>query len=204
MPTYQANITYRGGFYNNSVIDGKNTHVYTAEDIRKPYDVIYTDGIKPEADGTAGDCLKVVKNGSLGIYVQAGFAKLGGAWFENAANYGITLDEGGGVDRYDCVIIRNDDSEDVKAPNIYIKSLTAAPTINDLTREGAIYEICLAYIRVPAFATIFTDIVDTREDGELCVITAEATLSAVNKALAKLNLKDCTLVSHYCVEVVGE
>ena len=43
-----------------------------------------------------------------------------------------------------------------------------------------------------------------REDGELCVITAEATLSAVNKALAKLNLKDCTLVSHYCVEAVGE
>lgn len=168
MPNYQANITYRGGFYNNSVENGKNTRVYTAEDIRKPYDVIYTDGIKPEADGTAGECLKVTKTGDLGISIAAGFAKLGGAWFENESPYLITLDTGGSVDRYDCVIIRNDDSEDVKAPSIYIKSLSAIPTVNDLTRSGDIYEICVAYIRVPAFATSFTNIVDTREDGELC------------------------------------
>ena len=168
MPTYQTNKTYRAGFYNNSVVNGVNTHVYTAEDIRKPYDVIYSDGIKPEADGTAGETLKVTKTGELGISIAAGFAKLGGAWFENSSNYGITLDAGGSVDRYDCVIVRNDDSEAVKAPNIYIKSLSSIPTVNDLTRSADIYEICLAYIRVPAFATSVTNIVDTREDGALC------------------------------------
>lgn len=168
MPTYQANKTYRGGFYNNSVVNGVNTHVYTAEDIRKPYDVVFTDGIKPEADGTAGDTLKVTKTGDLGISIAAGFAKLGGAWFENESPYLITLDNGGSVDRYDCVIIRNDDSEAVKAPNIYIKSLSHNPSVNELTRAGNIYEICIAYIRVPAFATSFSEIVDTREDGALC------------------------------------
>lgn len=171
MPTYQASTTYRGGFYNNSVVNGVNTRVYTAEDIRKPYDVIYTDGIKPAADGTAGDTLKVEKgNGGLGIAIKAGFAKLGGAWFENTAKYNIMLDAGGSTDRYDCVIIRNDDSEAVKAPSIYIKSLSSAPTGNNLTREGDIYEVCIAYVIVTAFATSFaeTAIIDTREDGELC------------------------------------
>lgn len=170
MPTYQENKTYRGGFYNNSVKNGVNTHVYSAEDVRKPYDVVFTDGIKPEADGTAGDTLKVTKSGDLVISIAKGFAKLGGAWFENESPYLITLDAGGSVDRYDCVIIRNDDSESVKAPNIYIKSLSAIPTVNDLTRAGDIYEVCIAYIRVPAFATSITagNIVDTREDGELC------------------------------------
>lgn len=170
MPTYQENKTYRGGFYNNSVKNGINTHVYSAKDVRKPYDVVFTDGIKPEADGTAGDTLKVTKSGDLGISIAKGFAKLGGAWFENESPYLITLDAGGSVDRYDCVIIRNDDSEAVKAPNIYIKSLSAVPTVNDLTRGGDIYEVCIAYVRVPAFVTSFVaeNIVDTREDGELC------------------------------------
>lgn len=172
MPTYPANKTYRGGFYNNKVVNGMDDRVYTAADVRKPYDVIFSDGIKPEADGTAGDMLKVTANSGMTISVGTGYAKLGGAWFENEANYHITLDTAASTDRYDCVIIRNDDSEAVRAPSIYIKSLTKAPTVADLTRNADIYEICVAYIRVPAFATAITasNINDTREDGSLCNI----------------------------------
>ena len=53
MPIYSANITYRGGFYNNKQTNGVNDRVYTAEDVRKPYDTVFTDGIMPAADGTA-------------------------------------------------------------------------------------------------------------------------------------------------------
>lgn len=170
MPTYQANKTYRGGFYNNKVTNGQNDRVYTAEDVRKPYDTVFTDGIKPDADGTAGDSLKVIAAGGMAISISAGNAKLGGAWFENTAAYNITLDTAGSTERYDCVIIRNDDSEDVRAPQIYIKSQSSVPKISDLTRAGAVYEICVAYIRVPAFATSISQasITDTREDGQLC------------------------------------
>lgn len=170
MPIYQSNKTYRGGFYNNRVINGNNDRVYNAEDIRKPYDVIFSDGVMPEADGTAGETLKVKSVGGMVISVNAGNAKLGGAWFENTAVYNITLDSAAGAVRYDCVILRNDDSDEVREPNIYIKSLSRIPTLSDLTRTEKIYEVCLAYIRVPALATSISDsnITDTREDGSLC------------------------------------
>lgn len=170
MPAYQSTKTYRAGFYNSKKQNGADDRVYTAEDIRKPYDVIYSDGILPASDGTAGDTLKVVATVGMGIAVGVGNAKLGGAWFENWAAYSITLDTGSSNDRYDAVIIRNDDSDDVREPTIYIKSLSAIPTVNDLTRNDDVYEICVAYIRVPAFATGITteNIVDTREDGNLC------------------------------------
>ena len=170
MPVYPLTKTYRGGFYHNKKTNGVNDRVYEAEDLRKPYNVIYTDGVKPDADGTAGENLKVSSLGGLSISVSTGFAKLGGAWFENESAYNITLDSASATDRYDCVIIRNDDSESVREPSIYIKSLSAIPTINNLIREGDIYEICVAYVKVPALATSITDanIVDTRTDGELC------------------------------------
>lgn len=170
MPVYPAMKTYKSGFYNSKNVNGVEDRVYPATDIRKPYDVIYSDGIRPDADGTVGDDLKVTAWGTLGISVSTGFAKIGGAWFENTAAYNITLDTAGSTDRYDCVIIRNDDSDTVRASEIYIKSLSTVPTASNLTRSGDIYEVCIAYVKVPAFATAITadNITDTRDDGSLC------------------------------------
>lgn len=170
MPIYSANITYRGGFYNNIPTNGVNDRVYNAEAMRKPYDTVFTDGIMPAADGTAGDTLEVTATGGMNISVGVGNAKLGGAWFENTAAFTITLDNSGASDRYDCVIIQNDDNDTVRAPSIYIKSLSAPPTLADLTRSGKIYEVCVAYVRVRATVTSISqsDITDTREDGTLC------------------------------------
>ena len=170
MPVYSA-TTYRGGFYNNHKdAGGSDDRAYSAKDMRKPYDTVFSDGIMPEADGTAGNTLKVTSNGGMSISVDIGNAKIGGAWFENLSPFFIELDTAASAVRYDAVIIRNDDSENVRAANIYIKSLSAIPTVNDLTREGDIYEICLAYVRVPALADSINDsnIVDTRDDGSLC------------------------------------
>lgn len=170
MPTYPATKTYRAGFYNNHKVNGQDDRVYTAEDVRKPYDTVFSDGVMPEADGTAGDCLKVSSTGGMGISVGVGNAKLGGAWFQNERPYNITLDVGGDALRYDCVIIRNDDSEDVREPSIYIKSLNAPPKVSDLTRDDKIYEICVGYVQVAALASKVGNIVDTRMHGTLCNI----------------------------------
>ena len=170
MPIYPTNKTYRAGFYDNVKTNGVDDRVYTAEDIRKPYDSVFTDGVKPIEDGTLGNTLKVSAAGGMAISLAAGEAKLGGAWFENSSSYTITLDAGSSSARYDCVIIRNDDSVAVRAPEVYIKSLTRVPTISDLTRTSEIYEICVAYVLVPALATSISasDIIDTRDDGSLC------------------------------------
>ena len=169
MPTY-GSITYKAGFYNNRKnSNGEDDRVYTAKDLRKPYTSIYSKGIKPEADGTTGNMLKVNAAGGMNITVAAGEANLG-AWFINERAFNITLDNATGADRYDCVIIRNDDSDAVRMPSIYIKPLSRVPTVADLTRDEKIYEICVAYVRVPALATAITaaNITDTRDDGELC------------------------------------
>ena len=168
MPTYGTK-TYKAGFYNNKKTTSGDDRAYTAEDIRKPYTSIYSKGIKPEADGTTGSVLKVSAAGGMDITVAAGEANLG-AWFINERAFNITLDNSTGADRYDCVIIRNDDTDAVRAPSIYIKSLSRVPTVADLTRDEKIYEICVAYVRVPALSTAITaaNITDTRDDGQLC------------------------------------
>lgn len=169
MATY-GTITYKAGFYNNKKNkNDEDDRVYTAEDLRKPYNSVYSKGIKPEEDGTAGETLKVVATSGMRISVATGEANLG-AWFENDGAFNITLDNSTGADRYDAVIIRNDDTDDVRMPSIYIKSLTRVPTVSDLERSDKVYEICVAYVRVPALAESITqsNIIDTREDGQLC------------------------------------
>lgn len=169
MPTY-GTITYKAGFYNNKkTANGEDDRVYTAQDLRKPYNSVYTKGIKPDADGTTADFLKVTSTGGMGISVQKGEANLG-SWFENESAFNITLDNSTGADRYDCVIIRNDDNDDVRMPSIYIKSLSRVPALADLTRDDNVYEICVGYVRVPALAQTISqsNITDTRDDGQLC------------------------------------
>ena len=166
MPIYQTIKTYRSGFYTNKN-DGR---VYSAEDVRKPYNVIYSDGIKPDSDGLPNNNLKVNAYAGMQIAISSGFAKLGGAWFENNSSYIIELDSPIATTRYDCVILRNDDSEDVRDSQIYIKSLNHVPTINDLERTNLIYEVCIGYVTVKSTTISITeaDITDTRIDGSLC------------------------------------
>lgn len=170
MPVYPTIRTYKSGFYTNKKQNGMDDRVYSAADMRKPYDTVFSDGIMPDADGLPGNTLKVMANGELNIAISTGHAKIGGAWFENESLYNITLDAGEGADRYDCVILQNDDRDDVRDAKIYIKSLSRKPTLADLTRYGGVYELCIAYVRVPAFAISITNenITDTRADGSLC------------------------------------
>lgn len=167
MPIYQSTKTYRAGFY-----DAKNKdRTYSAKDMRRPYDSVFTDGILPIADGTVGDAFKVSMVSNKEIMVGIGEGKVGGAWFVNEGNYRIILDDAVITDRYDCVILRNDDNDEVRAPLIYIKSLDHSPTVADLERDDFVYEFCVGYVYIPAFASdvvVAENIVDTREDGSLC------------------------------------
>ena len=167
MPIYPNNKTYRSGFYT----DRNDGRVYSAEDIRKPYDVIYSDGIKPDNDGLPNENLKVkTLNDGMRIAIEKGHAKLGGAWFENKSSYIIELDQPTANTRYDCVILRNDDNDDVRDSSIYVKTLDHVPTIDDLERGNLVYEVCIGYVKITSNTSVITetDIVDTRIDGQLC------------------------------------
>lgn len=174
MPVYPQNPTYVCGFYDNKNTNGVDDRVYSAKDMREPYKSIFSDGVKPNADGTLGNDLLVEAVSGMQIRVAAGRGLFGGAFFWNKSIYTITLDTASTTDRYDCIIIRADDTENVRNTTIYVKSLADVPTASNLIRTEDINEYCLGYVKVPALATSITqsNITDTRLNQNLCgVIT---------------------------------
>lgn len=175
MPVYPQNPTYVSGFHDNKVVNGKNDRIYGALDLREPYRSIFSNGVKPNDDGTLGTDLQVQAVGGMQIRVAAGRGMFGGAFFYNKSAYNITLDTAGASTRYDCVIVRNDDTDLTRNTTIYIKSLNHIPTKADLERVGDdINEYCLGYVIVDALSTSVaqSNIVDTRLNQNLCgVIT---------------------------------
>lgn len=175
MPVYPQNPTYISGFHNNKIVNGKNDREYSALDIREPYRSVFSNGVKPNDDGTLGSDLQVQLVDGMQIRVAAGRGIFGGAFFLNKSAYNITLDTASASTRYDCVIVQNDDTENVRDTIIYVKSLNHIPTISDLKRQGDdINEYCLGYVEIPALATSISKdkVFDTRIDQNLCgVIT---------------------------------
>lgn len=172
MPTYPANPTFISGFYNSKKVNGVDDRVYNADEMTLPYHAIFSDGVKPNEDGTLGTDLQVQAVNGLTIKVAPGEGLFGKKYFWNKSIYNITLDTPGGAVRYDCVIVRADNNDDVRATSIYIKSLTYYPTNSDLTRDGSVNEYCLGVVTVPAFASSVTqsNITDTRLNASLCGI----------------------------------
>lgn len=175
MPVYPQNPTYVSGFHNNKIVNGKNDREYSALDIREPYRSVFSNGVKPNDNGELGDDLQIQLVSGMQIRVAAGRGIFGGAFFWNKSAYNITLDTAGSSNRFDCVIVQNDDTENVRNTTIYVKSLDHIPTVTDLKRQGDdINEYCLGYVFIPALSTsiLGSNVVDTRLDQNLCgVIT---------------------------------
>lgn len=172
MPRYQEQITYESGFYDNKVVNGQNDRVYSAENMCEPYSSMFTDGIRPDEDGSLGNGLRVSHVEGMTIQVGKGYGLFNKKYFHNRAPFKITLDDPTIVARYDCVIIRADKNEDVRDTTIYVKSLNHVPTVADLERsaDGLVKEFLLAYVVVQGEDVIVSDdmIFDTRIDQEVC------------------------------------
>ena len=174
MPIYQNIKTYESGFYNNIVINGLNTRVYSAEDMCEPYSSIFSDGVKPNANGVLGDDLFVSWVEGMKVRVMPGYGLFGGKYFKNNVAYEITLDDPTTTARYDAIIVASDKRSTVNETTIYVKSLDHSPTKADLIRNTEVKEYMLAYAVVQGeIPTIGQEVIfDTRLDQEVCgVIT---------------------------------
>ena len=174
MPIYQNIKTYESGFYNNIVINGLNTRVYSAEDMCEPYSSIFSDGVKPNANGVLGDDLFVSWVEGMKVRVMPGYGLFGGKYFKNNVAYEITLDDPTNTARYDAIIVASDKRSTVNETTIYVKSLDHSPTKADLIRNKEVKEYMLAYAVVQGeIPTIGQEVIfDTRLDQEVCgVIT---------------------------------
>lgn len=142
---------------------------YNADDLSNWLKVAFTTGVVKSDTG-----LKVVASSGMTINVNAGYACIDGKPYINTAALSFTLDTAptGSTPRYDMVILRMDNTQTKSARRtyVYVKSKNGVPTVSDLTRNGDIYELLLAYIIVnPNVTTIAQSYIkDKRGDETYC------------------------------------
>lgn len=155
------------GFFNS--INGDR--VYNADQMSEMFDGLITDGVYQ----TVGDAMRVVATSGLTVNVSTGRARVNSQWAKVDAAYPITLNSAHvTLNRYTAICLR------VDFANREIKLIArdgtnaTAPTKPDIVRNSYYYELILAYVYVPAGATIITqdNIEDTRANTNLCGIVS--------------------------------
>lgn len=120
------------------------------------------------------NCFKVVAStdGGMGLSIQSGSCLINGATAYCKEETRITLANSEALSRFDAVVLRLDDNKAHRDIRIEVLKGTAQsqPVKPMPTREGAVYDLVLAYIFVKANVSTITnaDITDTRIDKNLC------------------------------------
>ena len=120
------------------------------------------------------NCFKVVAStdGGMGLSIQSGSCLINGATAYCKEETRITLANSEALSRFDAIVLRLDDNKAHRDIRIEVLKGTAQsqPVKPMPTREGAVYDLVLAYIFVKANVSTITnaDITDTRIDKNLC------------------------------------
>nr|DAX68518.1 MAG TPA: Receptor Binding Protein [Caudoviricetes sp.] len=120
------------------------------------------------------NCFKVVAStdGGMGLSIQSGSCLINGATAYCKEETRITLANSEALSRFDAIVLRLDDNKAHRDIRIEVVKGTAQsqPVKPMPTREGAVYDLVLAYIFVKANVSTITnaDITDTRIDKNLC------------------------------------
>lgn len=151
---------------------------YSADDISNWLRVAFTTGVvKTNSEAGTGNPLglKVVADSGMNIKVNAGFACINGKPYINDSYLSLTIGTAptGANPRYDCIILRMDNTQtrEARRTYIYVKELGSnPPTINDLTRNDEVYELLLAYVIINPNVTTITQgyIKDRRGNENYC------------------------------------
>jgi len=151
--------------------------VYDAADFASYFSKLVSNGIFY----TIATNLKVSAGAGMTVIVAAGSAWINGYSYENTTDLTLTVPAANGInDRIDRVVLRwSNLDRDIQ---LAVKTGTAAasPTPPALTRNGDIYELGLADVKVDRAAASIPsgNISDTRLDTNLCG-TVNALISAV-------------------------
>ncbi|WP_286144696.1 hypothetical protein [Bacteroides caecimuris] len=142
---------------------------YGHNELNKPLLSLISDGVIPNR----GDALQVMSNNDDTIRIMSGVAHCYGHWMENIGVEVITVPQSDYVyDRIDRVVIRCDETEDVRDMYIYIKQGRAQtnPVAPALERTDTIKEMCLAeiYVKKQTNQIKQSNIIDTRANTNIC------------------------------------
>ena len=164
-------MTLHSGFFDAIESNGNYDRTYSSADYCDNLATVIKNGVRYSSDND----LVVTPGNAMAITVGIGRAWINGHYlFNDTAYTSLTIATAptGGQSRIDRVVARLDTSLATRAISLEIIQGTAAqnPIAPALVRTGAIYDICLAEITVPAGATAITAdmIKDTRSDGTIC------------------------------------
>lgn len=130
----------------------------------------FTEGVFP----TPGNAFQLVENATNGAIVKAGFAMLQGVTVILDEDQEITFDSATSQPRIDRVVLRHDDTLNVR--NTSIQILKGTPSSNPqpptITRNETIYDLALADVLIRANTSVVTQaqITDLRLNTDLCGI----------------------------------
>ena len=154
------------GFFNS--VNGDRT--YNADQISDYFLKLISNGVFANPSTS----LQVQAASGMNVNVAAGWGFINCKWIKNDSNYSLQLDAAdSSMQRIDRVVLHLDTSTTYRTITIIVK--TGTPTVSnpeppDLTRNGTVYELSLAQIKVYAGATEIsqTEITDERPDNTVC------------------------------------
>lgn len=155
----------RSGFFPSKNGDRRYGH----NDLNIPLSALISDGVIPNR----GNALQVMSNNDDTIKIMSGIAHYCGHWLVNDGVEVMAIPQSDYVyDRIDRVVVRCDETEDVRDMFIYIKQGQAQlrPTAPALEITDTVKEMCLAEIYVKKQTNVIkqSDITDTRADSNVC------------------------------------
>lgn len=161
----------RSGFFNALKTETGYDIKYNAKDYSQNLAAIISNGVRRSGDNE----LRVIAAGGMALTINVGRAWIEGCWYINDAiftDFSVPTAPTGDRARIDRVILRL--NENIEARKIELVYLTGdpstAPVAPTLTREGGVYDIALADIKVNAGvdSILQTDITDQRPNKEVC------------------------------------
>jgi len=154
-------ITY--GFFNS--LNGDR--VYNADQIGNMFKGLISDGVYDSVDHAY-----IVKPSSgLTLSVGSGRAIVYDKWAENDADINITLNAAHvTLNRYTAIVLRKSVTNRAITLEMIDGTPATTPTKPDILRNESNYDLCLAYVYVPAGANNITaaNIEDTRANTSIC------------------------------------
>lgn len=160
------------GFFNSINGDRK----YNAEQMNNPYHRIVSNGVFANPDGTPSTDLQVQATTGMTVKVKTGEGIFKDKWAKLDADMPFTVPTAHVTNpRIDSIVIKIDESEEVRAGSIIYKQGTPAtvPVAPALESTASVKEYRLANIRVNANASSITqaNITDTRTGSDCGFIT---------------------------------
>lgn len=163
-------MALRSGFFNAFLVNGNYDRKYNAEDYSDNIGAIIKTGVL--RDGNNG--FRVTANG-LTLTVSAGRAWIEGHWVTLDVPYSFDaiVPPVGDYSRIDSVVLRLNTNEEARTVELaHITGTTGSTPVAPIptrqnVRDGGIYEIVLAHVKVTPAATSVT-VSDTRPNKNLC------------------------------------